>query len=141
MEIMPDYEVMIVVFVVFLVTMFMLSKFVFNPLISYMDKREQKVTSDLELVNKDDNELLRIEQEIHDILSEAKAEAYSAKEQQMEEAKKIANEKIEKIKLENKEKMEAFMLKIQENRESIKDELRNSFVGLDSMVAEKIKNI
>ncbi len=141
MEIMPDYKVMLIVFVVFIITMFMLNKFVFNPLISHMDKREQKVTSDLELVNKDDSELLKIEKEIQDILINAKTKAYEIKEQQIYEAKKLANEKIERIQLENKEKMESFMAKLQEDRETMKSDLRSSFGDIDSLIVAKIKNI
>lgn len=141
MEIMPNPQVMLVVFVVFIATMFLLNKFVFQPLFTYMDQREQKVTSDLQLIAQEDDELQRIEKEIQEILSEAKARAFMAKEEQIEEAKKNANTKIEKIQNENREKREAFLAKLQENRESMKDEIRANFGDIESLIAKKIKQI
>ena len=142
MEIMPNPQVMFVVFIVFMVTMFMLNKFVFQPLFAYMDQREQKVTSDLELVTRENNELQRIENEIHEILSTiAKAQAFTAKEEQVEEAKKSAGAKIERMQNENREKMDAFMAKLQESRDSMKNELRANIGDIESLLAAKIKHI
>ncbi len=141
MEIMPNVQVMLVVFVVFMATMFLLNKFVFQPLFTFMDLREQKVTNDLQLATKEDNELQRIENEIHTILSDAKSQAFAAKEQQIEDAKKAANAKIERIQNENKEKMEAFIAKLQDNRDSMKNELRASLGDVESLLVAKIKNI
>lgn len=141
MEIMPNPQVMLVVFIVFMVTMFMLNKFVFQPLFAYMDQREQKVTSDLELVTREDNELQRIENEIHEILSHAKTQAFTAKEEQVEEAKKSAGAKIERMQNENREKMDAFMAKLQESRDSMKNELRANIGDMESLLAAKIKHI
>lgn len=141
MEIMPNPQVMLVVFIVFMVTMFMLNKFVFQPLFACMDQREQKVTSDLELVTREDNELQRIENEIHEILSHAKTQAFTAKEEQVEEAKKSAGAKIERMQNENREKMDAFMAKLQESRDSMKNELRANIGDIESLLAAKIKHI
>ncbi|GAB0173718.1 hypothetical protein [Helicobacter trogontum] len=141
MEIMPNPQVMLVVFIVFMITMLMLNKFVFQPLFTYMDQREQKVTNDLQLVTREDNELQRIENEIHEVLSNAKAQAFAAKEEQIEEAKKSANAKIERIQNENREKMDAFMAKLQENRDSIKNDLRTNIGDIESLLTTKIRHI
>ncbi|TLD80691.1 F0F1 ATP synthase subunit B family protein [Helicobacter trogontum] len=141
MEIMPNPQVMLVVFIVFMITMLMLNKFVFQPLFTYMDQREQKVTNDLQLVTREDNELQRIENEIHEVLSNAKAQAFAAKEEQIEEAKKSANAKIGRIQNENREKMDAFMAKLQENRDSIKNDLRTNIGDIESLLTTKIRHI
>lgn len=141
MEITPNPQVMLVVFIVFIFTMFMLNKFVFQPLFTYMDQREQKVTDDLQLVTREDNELQHIEKEIYEILSNAKLQAFVAKEEQIEEAKKSANAKIERIQNENREKMDAFMAKLQESRDSMKSDLRNSIGDIEYLLASKIKHI
>lgn len=141
MEIKPNPQVMLVVFIVFMATMFLLNKFVFQPLFAFMDKREQKVADDLQLATQEDNELQRIENEIHTILSDAKAKAFAMKEEQVEEAKKIANSKIEAIQNENREKMEAFMAKLQDNKDSMKKDLHASFGDIESLLVAKIKHI
>lgn len=141
MEIMPNPQVMLVVFIVFMITMLMLNKFVFQPLFTYMDQREQKVTNDLQLVTREDNELQRIENEIHEVLSNAKAQAFAAKEEQIEEAKKSANAKIKRIQNENREKMDAFMAKLQEDRDSIKNDLRTNIGDIESLLTTKIRHI
>lgn len=141
MEIMPNPQVMLVVFIVFMATMFLLNKFVFQPLFAFMDKREQKIASDLQLVTQEYSELKRIENEIHTILSEAKAKAFAIREEQIEEAKKIANEKIEAMQKNNKEKMEAFMTKLHDNKDSMKKNLRASVGDIESLLVTKIKSI
>lgn len=141
MEIMPNPQVMLVVFVVFMTTMFLLNKFVFQPLFAFMDQREQKVANDLHLVTQEDNELQRIENEIHAILSDAKAKAFAIKEEQIEAAKKIANAKIEDIQNSNRKETEAFNIKLKENKEAMKKDLRDSFGDIDSLLIAKIKHI
>lgn len=141
MEIIPNPQVMLVVFIVFVATMFLLNKFVFQPLFTFMDQREQKVANDLQIVTQEDNELQRIENEIHAILSDAKAKAFAMKEEQIEEAKKIASAKIEAIQNDNREKIEAFIAKLHNNKDAIKQDLRASFGDIESLLVAKIKNI
>ncbi|RDU63448.1 hypothetical protein CQA53_08485 [Helicobacter didelphidarum] len=141
MEIMPNPKIMLLVFIVFMVTMFLLNKFVFQPLISFMDQREQKVANDLQLVNQDDNDLLQIEKEIQEILSKAKIEARTIKDEQIHEAKEKANNKIERIQAENKEKMESFMAKLYENKDQIKNEIKTSLGDIESLLLAKVKQI
>lgn len=141
MEIMPNVQVMLVVFIVFMATMFLLNKFVFQPIFTFMDQREQKVANDLQLVTQEDGESQRIESEIHEILSDAKARAFAMKEEQVEEAKRIANAKIEAVQNENREKMEAFMVKLHDSKDSVKKDLAASFGDIESLIMAKIKHI
>lgn len=141
MEIIPNPKIMLLVFVVFLITMFLLNKFVFVPLISYMDEREKKVSKDLELVSSDDNQSLEIEKEIKEILSKAKSEAFALKEAEINKAKEAAAAKIEKIQAENKEKMDAFLAKLESNKEAMKAEIKASLGDVESLLVTKIKQI
>lgn len=141
MEIIPNPNIMLLVFVVFLITMLLLNKFVFQPLIFFMDQRDQKVIKDLQLVSQDDTELARIEKEIQDVLGKAKAEAYAIKEAQIEQAKDDANKEIERIQIENREKMEAFMTSIHDRKEQMKNELKESLGDIESLLMAKIKNL
>lgn len=141
MEIIPNPKIMLLVFVVFLITMFLLNKFVFVPLISYMDEREKKVSKDLELVSSDDNQSLEIEKEIKEILSKAKNEAFALKEAEINKAKEAAAAKIEKIQAENKEKMDAFLAKLESNKEAMKAEIKASLGDVESLLVTKIKQI
>lgn len=139
MEIIPNIRVMLVVFIVFIITMFLLNKFVFQPIISYIDQRNGKISNDLALANQDDKELKEIEFQIHSILSEAKAEAYNIKNKSIQEAKEHASKKIEQTQLENREKMETFMAKLVEQKQQMKDEIMMSLTDVQSLLTAKIK--
>ncbi|MWV62562.1 hypothetical protein DCO58_03525 [Helicobacter saguini] len=141
MEIIPNPKIMLLVFVVFLITMFLLNKFVFVPLISYMDEREKKVSKDLELVSSDDSQSEQIEKEIKEILTKAKNEAYALKEAEISKAKEAAAIKIEKIQSENKEKMDAFLAKLEANKEAMKADIKASLGDIESLLVTKIKQI
>lgn len=141
MEILPDIRIMLVVFVVFFATMFCLNKFVFKPIISLMDQREQKISEDLKSVNDDTEELARLESEAQKVLRDAKMEAYNIIESEMSQAKEAANAKVEKTALENKEKFDSFMAGLHSHSENIKDDFRKHLSDLDSIILAKMKNL
>lgn len=141
MQIIPDPQVMLAVFIVFMITMFALTKLVFKPLIAYMDDRDNKISSDLKLATSDDKELEKIEQQIKDIIAEAKAKANSIRETQMHEAKELAQAKIAQTRAENKEKMDSLMARLNDEREQMKAQFKASLGDLDSVLTAKVKNI
>lgn len=141
MDIKPDPSVMLVVFVVFLITMFFLNSFVFRPLLDFMTQREQKIASDLESANKEDNELKQLEMQIKDVLNKAKMEATTLRDEQIQQAKDNANAKIARIQLENREKMDEFVAKLHQSKEQMKSELKSNCNDISSLIVAKIKNI
>lgn len=140
MEIIPNPKIMLVVFIVFLVTMFLLNKFVFKPIISYIDQRNDKINNDLNLANQNENELSEINSQIYKILSEAKAEAYAIKNKAIQDAKDSANKKIEQAQLENREKMEEFLKKLASQKNQMREDIKASLSDIDSILLAKIKN-
>ena len=141
MEIIPNPQIMLLVFVVFMITIFCMNKFVFVPLISFMDAREQKLAKDLQALSADDNEVQEIEKEIQAILAKAKNEAYTIKEERVNAAKENANAKILAIQNENKEKMDAFMTKLESSRDQMKADIKASLGDVESLLVTKIKNV
>ncbi|RDU73651.1 hypothetical protein CQA66_00190 [Helicobacter aurati] len=141
MEITPNPQVMLVVFIVFLITMFLLNRLVFQPIIFYIDQRNAKISNDLALASQDDKELEEIQLQIHKILSEAKIEACNLKSKTIQEAKEHANKKIEQIQLENREKMEVFVAKLIEQKHQMKDEIKTNLTGMESLLLTKIRNV
>lgn len=141
MEILPDTHIMLVVAVVFFATMFFLNKYVFEPVISLMDKREQKINEDLKSVSNDDVELAKLEEEAQMILKNAKAEAYAIVEAEVARAKEVAQAKIEKTTFENKEKFDSFLIRLYAHREEMKSELREHLKEARPAILAKMKNL
>ncbi|STQ86984.1 hypothetical protein LS73_006845 [Helicobacter muridarum] len=141
MEIIPNPQVMLVVFIVFIITMFLLNKFVFEPIIYYIDQRNAKINSDLAIASQDDKELSEINKQINKILSEAKSEAYAIKSRAIQDAKDSANKKIEQAQLENREKMEEFLKELSDQKDKMRKDIKACLSDIDSTLLMKIKNV
>ncbi|MDU7693526.1 MAG: F0F1 ATP synthase subunit B' [Helicobacter sp.] len=131
---------MILVFIVFLVTLYLLNIWVFRPLINFMDKRDEKINQDLQEIEDSSFQINEIEKEIDQILSLARSEAKNLVQNATNEAKAACEQKIIKhrqmldLKLqESKLKIEADKIKLKEqillNREIIDTAIKNKFAN------------
>lgn len=140
MDIKPNLQVMLLVFIVFLITMYFLNAFVFKPLLNFMQARDDKIKKDLDDAKKDDTELLAIEEEIKQCIEEAKIQAHKIIEAEIKQAKEAASTSLQKVRLENKTKLESYILAINENQSALKAELKSYLGDLESTLSSKIKN-
>ncbi|PAF45910.1 hypothetical protein BKH40_00420 [Helicobacter sp. 11S02629-2] len=132
---------MVLVFIVFLITMYLMNKFVFKPMIGFMDKRDEHIKQDLVDAHKNQDEITAIEKETQTILQEAKHHSHMLIETETKKAKDEANAAIEKALEENKAKLDSFKASLREQKPLLKAKIKEHLVGLDSMLSNKIRNI
>ena len=125
---------------IFLITMILLKKWLFDPLVTFMDEREAKLKRDLEMIEKNSEDTAKIEAEIEKILSEARHEARviidAAKEKALKEANEIKTKKIAEIEAAKEE----LAKEIQKEKEAIIEALSKEANTFKDMIENKIRN-
>jgi F-type H+-transporting ATPase subunit b len=126
---------------IFLVTLILLNQWLFQPLLSFMEKRDAKLEAELKAVSNNTDEAKKYEEEIASILQEAKSEANKIKKLAIDEAKKQANSMVEgaveKIEAEKK----AFYAELDAKKAELQSSLESSSNELKEMLSAKLKGI
>ena len=125
---------------IFLITLVLLKKWLFDPLVKFMDEREAKLKAELEMISKNTKESEMYKEKIEEILNNARAQAKEivakAKEEALNEAQKVKLEKekeLEKAKEELREMLE-------KEKEDILRELLAEKDEIKALVENKIRN-
>lgn len=122
----------------FLVLFFVLKKFLYMPLLQFLDERKKKIEEGLLNTQKIEERLAKIEEKQAEILRQAKQEA----NQIINRGKKAGEEEKEKILQEARQKAEEEVKKAgflaKQELEKAKQELRHEAVSLAAALAGKI---
>ncbi len=136
--ILPDYGLLFWTGLVFCLLLIILVKFVWKPILSAVNAREQKISEALDLAEKTRAEMQLLQAENDKILKEARAERDSI----LKEAKEMANHMIEEAK--SKSKVEAEKI-VESARNTINSEkaaalaeLKTQVASLSLEIAEKV---
>ncbi|NPA12281.1 MAG: ATPase [Epsilonproteobacteria bacterium] len=125
---------------IFLITLVLLKKWLFDPLVKFMDEREKKLEEELEMINKNSHESEEIQKEIEEILSLAKDDArrivQEARQKAISEAERIKSLKQKEI----EEAKEALRDELEIERKKLLDELLKSKDEFKTLVENKIRN-
>jgi len=126
---------------IFLITMVLLKIWLFDPLVKFMDEREEKLKKELEMINKNTEETKELEDEIQTILNLARDDARKI----VEEARTKATEEAERIKAikvrEIEEAKESLKLELQKEKEKILKELLKDKDEIKSLIENKIRKV
>jgi len=126
---------------IFFVTLILLNMWLFQPLLSFMERREAKLKNELKLASSNSEEAQKYEEEIASIIEKAKAEAANIRKQALEEAKKEATKLVDS----EVSKIEAAKAAFNEELNSKKVELAKILeaesVTLKDMLSKKLKGI
>ncbi len=112
-----------IVFVTFLVTLFLLNKWLYQPLLTYMDNRESSIKSDLMNIRSNADEVLGLKKEAERIIHEAKKEAAKIKEKAHSDAKESASAKAEGKRGELESKYSSFINDLSTEKQNLKNAL------------------
>ena len=82
-------------FVVFLSLIAVLNSWLYNPLFSFMNKRDEDIKRDLEKVGSNDDEINELTSKAESIIMNAKLEAAALREKVIADAKELADSKLE----------------------------------------------
>ncbi|MGP1450744.1 MAG: FoF1 ATP synthase subunit B' [Wolinella sp.] len=126
---------MLLVFAVFLVSVYLLNKWLYKPLLTFMDSRSGAIKADLQNIQSNGSEVASLNAEAERVLAQARLEANSIREKAVEIAR-IAAEHKSAIKREELDKKRTeFMRGLEE--ESVV--LRNSLLSQMPLYRESLK--
>ncbi len=114
---------MIFVAVVFFILLFLLNGWLYRPLLSFMQEREESIRRDLENAEANETGSQELLEKAEKILSDAKHQASAMKQEALEEVKSQIAQQIEAKKAELAKKEEEFLAKLAEEEKSIKSAL------------------
>ena len=137
----PDPWLMLLVFVVFLLTMFFLNVWLFKPLLGFMDEREASIQRDLQSVASNDSDVQEIQKQIQEILANARQEAGRILDDAISQAKEDYDKKISKKQAEMQRKIEDFRKDLVSQKKSLKTELESYMPDFKKALQSKISQI
>ena len=82
-------------FVVFLSLIAVLNSWLYRPLFSYMDKRDEDIKKDLSKIGSNDDEIQALNSKAQSIVNKAKLDAAALREKVVADAKELAESKLE----------------------------------------------
>ncbi len=118
LELIPS--LMVIVLVVFLGLIVYLNKTLYQPLINFMDQRDETIAKDLEEVSRLSSDSASLEAEAKKIIDQAKQEAFEIRQKAIEEANAEAEKLIEAKKAALETMQEEFMQKLEKEKEELK---------------------
>lgn len=130
-----DLRLMMFVLIMFLVLLVVLNRMLYNPLVKFMDDRDNSIAKDLEAARALANSSQTLHDEAEAILNEAKAEASAIRQKATDEAKVIAQKKAETRQSELEREFVSFLEKLQGEKEL----LRNSLLSQMPLFKESLK--
>lgn len=137
----PDPYLMLLVFVVFLLTMVLLNVWLFKPLIGFMDEREATLRKDLDSVSSSDTKVQEIQQQIQDILSDARTRSSEILQKATSDAKSHYEANLQKKQEELAKKLQDFRANLEKQKEVSKQELLAHLGEFENALKAKIKQL
>jgi F-type H+-transporting ATPase subunit b len=134
----PDFGLLFWTALVFILLMFLLTKFAFKPILGMVNAREQKITEALELAEKTKSEMKLLAAQNEQLLQEARVE----RDAMIKDAKEVATKMVEDSKTKAKEEAEKVMANSMQAFESEKSaaiaELKTQMASFSLEIAEKV---
>lgn len=136
--ILPDFGLLFWTGLVFIILLFILTKFIWKPILSAVNTREQKITEVLELAEKTKAEMKTMQAENQNLLKEARAERDAIVKDAKETATKMVEDAKKSAKIEAEKIAEAARLTVAAERNAAIADLKNQVASFSIEIAEKI---
>lgn len=134
----PDIGLLFWTGLVFLILLFLLTKFAWKPILSAVKKREDNIQSALDMAKETKAAMEKLQVQNGNLLKEARAErddmikeAKATTDRMIESAKNIAKEEADKL-------VKNAKVAIESEKEAAVAELKNQVAGIALEIAEKI---
>jgi len=128
-------------FVVFLSLIAVLNSSLYNPLFSFMNKRDQDIKNDLEKVGSNDEEINALHSEAEAIVMNAKLEAAALREKVIADAKELADSKLEARRAELAKEYLEFEQSLAESEQQLTSDLSSQVPLFKEAVKAKFSQI
>lgn len=110
--------------IVFLTLIAVLNSWLYNPLFSYMNKRDEDIKKDLQRIGSNDDEIHGLHSKAESIIIKAKLDAAAIREKVITDAKELAESKLEAKRAELANQYLEFEQSLAQSREQLKSELK-----------------
>ena len=140
---MLDISWMLVVatFIVFVSLIAVLNSSLYNPLLSFMNKRDADIKRDLDKAGSNDDEVSELLAKAESIVTNAKLEAAVLREKVIADAKELVEKKLEAKRAELAKEYEEFERSLEASRDQLKSELLLQVPVFKEAVEAKLNQI
>lgn len=134
----PDFGLLIWTGIVFVLLLFVLTKFIWKPILLSVNTREKKISDALELAEKTKAEMAALQAANENLLKEARAERDAI----VKDAKEVATKMVEAAKNDAKNEaskiVEAARVSINAEKAAAISELKTQVASISLEIAEKV---
>ncbi len=127
--------------VVFFALIYLLNSILYQPLLGFIQKREDLIKSDLGNIAQDSGDVANSLNKANSLISEAKGEAAKIRESAVTKAKDAAAKELEIAQSVIEEKYDAFVKELSGERTGLKKELVSNLSTYQNSLQSKLKNI
>ena len=128
-------------FVVFVSLIAVLNSWLYNPLLSFMKKRDDDIKKDLEKVGNNDAEIEELNKKAESIIMNAKLEAAALREKVIADAKELVDSKLEAKRAELAQEYLEFEKSLSKAKEELTTDLLKQVPVFKEAVAAKFSQI
>ena len=129
---------MILVFFIFITCIFLLNKWLYKPLLEFMDSRESMIKQDMEAIEANYEETKKINEEINKIIEGALKSANEIKSKATIESKLTYDKKINEVKALHERELLSFMVKLEREKEELKNNLLEEIPEIKLSLTNKL---
>ncbi len=136
--IVPDYGLLFWTAIVFVGLLFVLTKFIWKPILNAVNEREKNISEALALAEKTKAEMVALQSQNEHLLKEAKIERDAIVKDARETALKMVEDSKNNAKIEAEKILVVARQTIEAEKAAAMAELRTQVAGLSLEIAEKI---
>ena len=128
-------------FVVFLSLIAVLNSWLYRPLFSYMDKRDEDIKKDLSKIGSNDDEIQALHSKAKAIVDKAKLDAAALREKVVADAKELAESKLEARRAELASEYAEFEKSLAKSRDELTTDLMSQVPVFKTAIEAKFSQI
>ena len=132
---------LIATLIVFLTLIALLNSSLYNPLFSFMNKRDEDIKKDLDKVGSNDDEINELHLKAEKIIMEAKLGAAALREKVIADAKELADSKLEAKRAELAKEYLEFEKSLENSKEQLNSDLKSQIPSFKEAVKAKFSQI
>ncbi len=136
--ILPDFGLLFWTGLVFILLLFILTKFIWKPILGFVNEREQKISEALELAEKTKAEMKELQMQNESLLKEAKVERDAIIKEAKEVATSVINEAKNSAKVEGEKIVASARKTIEAEKAAAVAELKTQVASFSLEIAERI---
>jgi F-type H+-transporting ATPase subunit b len=127
--------------VVFFALIYFLNSILYQPLLGFMQKREDLIKSDMDNIAENSGDVESSLNKAKTLISDAKSEAAAIRESAITKAKEAAAKELETAQAAIEAKYEAFVQELSADRVALKKDLLANLSSYQNSLQAKLKNI